>query len=62
MQKELESKDQKYLFFELTEEILESMPSSLEADEITKRIKSEKIDADIFGLGFDNSVSQKKLK
>jgi len=43
-----------------TEEILESMPSSLEADEITKRVKSEKIDADIFGpLAFDNSVSQK---
>ena len=43
-----------------TEEVLESMPSSLEANEITKRVKSEKIDADIFGpLAFDNSVSQK---
>jgi len=43
-----------------TEEVLESIPSSLEAHEITKRAKSEGIDADVFGpLAFDNSVSEK---
>ena len=43
-----------------TEEILESVPSSLEANEITKRAKSENVDAEVFGpLAFDNSVSEK---
>ena len=43
-----------------TEEVLESVPSSLEAHEITKRAKSEGIEADVFGpLAFDNSVSEK---
>ena len=43
-----------------TEEVLESIPSSLEAHEITKRAKSEGIEADVFGpLAFDNSVSEK---
>ncbi len=43
-----------------TEEVLESVPSSLEANEITKKAKSEGIDADVFGpLAFDNSVSEK---
>ena len=43
-----------------TEEVLESVPSSLEANEITKRAKSEGIEADVFGpLAFDNSVSEK---
>ena len=43
-----------------TEEILESVPSSIDADIITKRAKEEKIDADVFGpLAFDNSVSKK---
>ena len=46
-----------------TEEVLESMPSSLEADQITKRAKSEGIDADVFGpLAFDNSVSEQAAK
>ena len=46
-----------------TEEVLESMPSSLEADQITKRAKSEGIDADVFGpLAFDNSVSEEAAK
>ena len=43
-----------------TEEILESVPSSIEADLITKKAKEEKIQADVFGpLAFDNSVSKK---
>ena len=36
-----------------TEEVLESVPSSIEADLITKRAKKENINADVFGpLGF----------
>jgi len=43
-----------------TEEILESVPSSIDANLITKRAKEEKINADVFGpLAFDNSVSKK---
>ena len=43
-----------------TEEILESVPSSIDADLITKRAKEENINADVFGpLAFDNSVSKK---
>ena len=43
-----------------TEEIIESVPSSIEANLITKRAKEENIEADVFGpLAFDNSVSKK---
>ena len=43
-----------------TEEILDSVPSSKEADEITRLAKKEKLNADVFGpLAFDNSVSKK---
>jgi len=43
-----------------TEEIIESVPSSIDADLITKKAKSENINADVFGpLAFDNSVSKK---
>ena len=43
-----------------TEEVLESVPSSIEADLITKRAKKENINADVFGpLAFDNSISKK---
>ena len=43
-----------------TEEILESVPSSVDAEKITKRAKEENINADVFGpLAFDNSVSKK---
>ena len=43
-----------------TEEILDSVPSSKEADEITKLAKEEKLNADVFGpLAFDNSISKK---
>ena len=43
-----------------TEEILKSVPSSIEAQTITKKAKEENINADVFGpLAFDNSVSKK---
>ena len=43
-----------------TEEVLESMPSSMEAKEITEFAKKENLNADIFGpLAFDNSISKK---
>jgi len=43
-----------------TEEIIHSVPSSVDADIITKRAKEENINADVFGpLAFDNSVSKK---
>ena len=43
-----------------TEEVLESVPSSMEAKELTKRAKDEGINADVFGpMAFDNSVSTK---
>tara|TARA_Y100000590_G_scaffold411390_1_gene505380 strand:- start:54 stop:965 length:912 start_codon:yes stop_codon:yes gene_type:complete len=43
-----------------TEEILESMPSSIDANLITQKAKEENINADVFGpLAFDNSVSKK---
>ena len=43
-----------------TEEILESVPSSLEANELSKRAKEEGLNADVFGpMAFDNSISEK---
>jgi len=43
-----------------TEEILDSVPSSKEANIITQKAKEENINADVFGpLAFDNSVSKK---
>ena len=43
-----------------TEEVIESVPSSIDANLITKKAKEEKINADVFGpLAFDNSVSKK---
>jgi len=43
-----------------TEEVLESVPSSLDAADITKLAKEEKLEADVFGpLAFDNSISKK---
>ena len=43
-----------------TEEVLDSVPSSKEAAEITKIAKEENLNADVFGpLAFDNSVSKK---
>jgi phosphate acetyltransferase len=46
-----------------TEEILESVPSSIDAKVITKKAKEDGIDADVFGpMAFDNSVSEKAAK
>ena len=43
-----------------TEEILDSVPSSVEANEITKLAKEDNLNADVFGpLAFDNSISKK---
>ena len=43
-----------------TEEVLESVPSSMDAKEITKIAKEENIVADVFGpLALDNSISKK---
>jgi phosphate acetyltransferase len=43
-----------------TEEVLESVPSSLDAAELTKFAKDENLEADVFGpLAFDNSISKK---
>ena len=43
-----------------TEEILDSVPSSIDADELTKMAKKENLNADVFGpLAFDNSISKK---
>ncbi len=43
-----------------TEEVLDSMPSSKEAKQLTERALKEGIEADVFGpMAFDNSVSEK---
>ena len=43
-----------------TEEVLESVPSSLDAAELTKLAKEENLEADVFGpLAFDNSIWKK---
>ena len=43
-----------------TEEILDSIPSSIDANEVTKLAKKDDLNADVFGpLAFDNSVSKK---
>ena len=42
-----------------TEEVIESVPSSIDAKELTVRAKSEGLEADVFGpMAFDNSVSE----
>ena len=43
-----------------TEEVLDSIPSSVDASEITKLAKEDNLNADVFGpLAFDNSISKK---
>ena len=43
-----------------TEEVLDSVPSSKDADELTKLAKKENLSADVFGpLAFDNCISKK---
>ena len=46
-----------------TEEVLDSIQSSMEAKEITELSKKEGLDADVFGpLAFDNSISKKSAE
>ena len=46
-----------------TEEVLDSIQSSMEAKEITEIAKKENLDADVFGpLAFDNSISKKSAE
>ena len=46
-----------------TEEVLDSVQSSLDAKEITELAKKEKLKADVFGpLAFDNSISKKSAE
>ena len=43
-----------------TEEVLESVPSSLDAAELTRLANEDNLEADVFGpLAFDNSISKK---
>jgi len=43
-----------------TEEVLDSIPSSKDAEELTRLAKKENLAADVFGpLAFDNSISKK---
>ena len=43
-----------------TEEVIESVPTTIDAKELTELAKSENIDADVFGpLAFDNAISKK---
>ena len=43
-----------------TEEVIESVPTSLEAAELTKLAEKENLNADVYGpLAFDNSISKK---
>ena len=43
-----------------TEEVLESVPSSIDAKELSEKAKTEGVDAEVFGpMAFDNSVSEK---
>ena len=43
-----------------TEEVIDSVPSSIDAAELTKLAKEEDLQADVFGpLAFDNSISKK---
>jgi phosphate acetyltransferase len=56
----IEIKRPKISLLSATEEVLDSMPSSLDANEITKIAKDENINAEVFGpLAFDNSISKK---
>ena len=46
-----------------TEEVLESVPSSIDAKELTLKAQIENIHADVFGpMAFDNSVSENAAK
>ena len=56
----IDNKKPKVAVLSATEEILDSIPSSIDADEITKLAKEDNLEADVFGpLAFDNSISKK---
>ena len=58
--KRIEIKKPKIALLSATEEILDSVPSSKDAAEITRLAIEEDLDADIFGpLAFDNCISKK---
>ena len=58
--KRIGNKRPKVAILSATEEILDSVPSSIAANEITKLAKEENLEADVFGpLAFDNSISKK---
>tara|TARA_B100000902_G_scaffold360500_1_gene377246 strand:- start:703 stop:1614 length:912 start_codon:yes stop_codon:yes gene_type:complete len=58
--KRIEIKKPKIALLSATEEILDSVPSSKDAAEITRLAKEENLDADVFGpLAFDNCISKK---
>ena len=58
--KRIEIAKPKIAILSATEEVLDSVPSSKDAAEITKLAKEENLDADVFGpLAFDNCVSKK---
>jgi len=58
--KRIEINRPKIALLSATEEVLDSIPSSRDASEITKLAKEEGLDADIFGpLAFDNCISKK---
>jgi phosphotransacetylase len=58
--KRIEIERPKIAILSATEEVLDSVPSSKDAAEITKIAKEENLDADVFGpLAFDNCVSKK---
>jgi phosphotransacetylase len=58
--KRIEIERPKIAILSATEEVLDSVPSSKDAAEITKLAKEENLDADVFGpLAFDNCVSKK---
>ena len=53
-------KKPKVAILSATEEVLDSVPSSKEAEELTNIAKKENLNADVFGpLAFDNSISKK---
>jgi len=58
--KRIEIKRPKIALLSATEEVLDSIPSSKDAAEITKLAKEENLEADVFGpLAFDNCISKK---
>ena len=58
--KRIEIERPKIAILSATEEVLDSVPSSKDAAEITKLAKEDNLDAEVFGpLAFDNCVSKK---